>query len=201
MSIYILLAIGLILVILLVSLVVWIIVKHTSQSGKRNPITDELENLTNKLADFVNLNQVRLEKIRPFIASYFNTLYEDGNTASIISKILYTLEYRIRNAELAIKKGSHVDQKAALEELTSPISIDLNKKFNTSGEESDSEEKPEEYTIAFNELEEVVENLFQSIGQRIAGASKSMSSYRGERKKRKDTIAILIEAGIKNIGE
>ena len=165
-------------------------------------VSGRLEKLANNIADFLDFNQKRLEKIRPYIVSYFNSLHKENNNATeIMNQIMYTLEQRIRNADLALSKNSYSMQKEALVALTTPIVIDLNKKFNVYGETPQTEEElaENEYVIKFNELEEVVENLFQSIGQDIAIASKNISMYRWERKKRKDTIFALMEAGIKDI--
>ena len=162
-------------------------------------VSGRLEKLANNIADFLEFNQKRLEKIRPYIVSYFNSLHkEENNATEIMNQIMYALEQRISNADLALNKGSYNLQKEALNALTSPIVVDLNKKFNVYGD-TDEKSHENEYVIKFNELEDVVENLFQSIGQDIAAASKNISMYRGEKNRRKDTIFTLMEAGIKNI--
>ena len=202
MDLYIVITIVLIVAIAFFGAVVWLV--FNKQRGD-NVVVDDLVTLVKSTTELVGHNQARFEKMRPFIASYFNTLYKDGSNASevkIINQITYILERRIEKANLAIKRGTLHEQKVALEEFNSPISVNLTNEFRTRTEESDyesaTEEEQKEYTVNFDELEGAMENLLQSIGQRIANASENMSSYRGERK-RKGTLTTLTEVGIKSV--
>ena len=197
MNVYTIVAISIVvIVVFLVVLVVFTTLRGYIISGR-------LEKLTHNMAEFLDFNHTRLEKIRPYIVSYFNSLHrENSHSTEIMNQILHNLEQRISKSVIAVQKGTHAEQMAALDALTAPIIVDLSKKLGSLGSDraqAAGENADGIYTIEFNELEDIMEELFQSIGQDIAAASRNISTYRGERNKRKDTIFTLMEVGIKNI--
>jgi hypothetical protein len=196
MNVYAILAISILaVVVFLVVLVVFTTLRGYIISGR-------LEKLTHNMVEFLDFNQARLEKMRPYIVSYFNSLHrEKGHSMEIMNQVLYTLEQRVSKAVISVQKGTHAEQVKALDELTTNITVGTSKKLDRLGNRTQHGEESDDDThvIEFSELEEIMEDLFQTIGQEIAVASKNMATYRGERNKRKDTIFTLMEVGIKNI--
>ena len=185
-----------------VTIVVFLVVLVVFTTLRGYVISGRLEKLTHNMMEFLEFNQARLDKIRPYIVSYFNSLHrENSHSTEIMNQVLHNMEQRISQAVIAVQKGTHAEQVKALDALTTPITVDLSKKFGVMGDRTQMEGGDSDgiHIIEFNELEDVMEELFQSIGQDIAVASRNISTYRGERNKRKDTIFTLMEIGIKNI--
>ena len=186
-----------------VAIVVFLVVLVIFTTLRGYVISGRLEKLTHNMAEFLDFNQTRLEKIRPYIVSYFNSLHrENSHATEIMNQIIHNLEQRIAQSIIAVQKGTHAEQVNALDNLTSPITVDMSKKLgllNTGDKTQAGGGSDGIYVIEFSELEDVMEELFQSIGQDIATASRNISTYHGERNKRKDTIFTLMEVGIKNI--
>jgi hypothetical protein len=165
----------------------------------------------NNIQDFCEFNQNRIDKIRPYILNYFNSLHSSGDSSvEILNKIMFTLEHRLKVTEDILIRGSYEDKKKALKKLTAPISLKVNEEFgkssnnyyyseeNDDDDENDKKDSSSEY-ITFEEWENTVEELFQNVGRKIAIASKTGAGYRLSNKKKKDTIFTLMEAGVKGL--
>jgi hypothetical protein len=172
---------------------------------------NNIRKLMNDIEDFCEFNQNRIDKIRPYILNYFNSLHSSGDSSvEILNKVMFTLEHRLKVTEDILTHGSYEDKKRALKKLTAPISLKVNEEFGKtnnnyyySDEDDDDDENNKNNSssdhIAFEEWENTVEELFQNVGKKIAIASKNVSGYRLSNKKKKDTIFTLMEAGIKGL--
>ena len=206
MNIYLIVAIGLVLIALPIGVIAYVLLSKQEEPPPVEVDTFDyrgaLDTLLKTTAEIVNRNQARLEKMRPFIASYFNTLYKDNSSASevkIANQIIFILERRIEKANNVLRRGSVDKIKAVTEGFKAPIVVKLVNELKNMSDEPSAPDEPKEYVVEFDELEGAMENLVQSIGQRIANASENMSSYRGEggSRKRKGTMTTLKEIGIK----
>jgi hypothetical protein len=163
----------------------------------------------NNVQDFCQFNQDRIDKIRPYILNYFNSLHSSGDSSvEVLNKIMFTLEHRLKVTEDVLNHGSYEDKKKALKKLTAPISLKVSEEFGSKNnnyyygdeeEENEDEKDASSEHIAFEEWENTVEELFQNVGKKIALASKTVAGYRLSNKKKKDTIFTLMEAGVKGL--
>ncbi len=170
-----------------------------------NILNHKLKALTNNISDFVSFNQDRIEKIRPYILSYFNSLHAGDDTSiETLNKIIFTLESRIAYVGRVLQYGKNADKRLAIKYIIAPIPLKTKDYFenNLNGEEDEvtitPETHPEDF-VKFEAWEDTIDTLLKGIGEKIIAASIKTTMYRNNNKQKKDTIFALTEAGLINI--